>query len=147
MQQLDKLENESISFCFEYTLLKTEPVGMDRSESCEFKLTHQSGRATLLQFSYASGTVLAAMDGIIVPKSTVDELLTLGRFDGHLVSLETKGILEAPLREIRTSVRNLLALLKYHLRHYYLEEGGYSVKSEQWCNVRGDRFDLPTSAR
>jgi len=79
------------------------------------------------------------VDDVCFNVDVFTELASLGRFDGQALTEATRAAIDAPLNEIRKSVRDLLALMKYHLRHFDLREGSYSVKSEGW---RGPECEL-----
>jgi hypothetical protein len=72
-------------------------------------------------------------------------LSTLDRFDGDRLSARALAALESPLVEIRQSVRNLLALVKYHLRHFDIHEGFYAVTSESWSCTPGEWRNIPAT--
>lgn len=135
----------TISLHCEYTLLHKERLNSESHDPHTFSQTHESGRTVQIVFSYSTGSVIARIVDVRVPEDVIAELSTLGRLDGASLSESTRAAIRPPLDEIRASVRNLLALVKYHLRHFDLCEGSYSVKSEQWCTDTGEMRGIPTT--
>ena len=74
----------------------------------------------------------------------LEELSTLGRFDGPLLTEAARAVVEGPLSEIRQSVRDLIALIKYHLRHFNIRESSYSIKSECWLGAGDEWQEIPS---
>lgn len=135
----------TISITCEYTLLRREDAHSESHDPHTFVQLHGSGRTVQIVFSYSAGSVVAKMDNVNVSADALAELSTLGRFDGLRLTDIARAAIDAPLKEIRQSVRDLLALVKYHLRHFDLREGSYSVKSESWCSAAGERREIPTT--
>jgi len=135
----------TISIQCEYTLLRNERSHSESSDPLTFIQTHASGRTVQMVFSYSAGNVIACMSDIEVSENVVTELNALDRFDGPSLSETTLSKINPPLDEIRNSVRNLLSLVKYHLRHFDLREGSYSVKSEQWRIGTVELRDIPSA--
>lgn len=134
-----------ISIRCEYTLLRRE---RPYSESCDpraFTKMYDSGRSVQITLSYSAGNVIAQMNGVGVSADVLAELSATERFDGDRLSDATRLAIETPLSEIRQSVRDLLALVKYHLRHFDLREGSYAVKSESWGTATGEWREIPTT--
>lgn len=129
----------------EYTLLRGEHAYSESGGPQNFTKTHASGRVANLAFSYAAGTVIARMEGVCMAAEILDELRATARFDRDHLSEPARAAIDAPLNEVRQSVRELLALVKYHLRHFDLREGSYSVKSERWRDASGGLVDIPTT--
>lgn len=135
----------TISIRCEYTLLRREKPHSKIVDPQSFTKAHASGRVVQITISYAAGSVIAQVDEVAVSTDVLVELGTLDRFDGHLLTDAARAAIDGPLDEIRQSVRDLLALLKYHLRHFDLREGSYSVKSESWRGVGDEWHEIPTS--
>lgn len=134
-----------ITFQCEYTLLRREHHHSESHDPSTFSQTHPSGRTVQIILSYSSGNVIARMSDIDAPNEVVTELSVIGgRFEGSSLSELTNATIGPPLGEIRKSVKNLLALVKYHLRHYDLLEGSYSVKSEQWQAGTDEFRNIPS---
>lgn len=134
----------SIAIVCEYTLLRREHAYSRGSDPHTFRQTHASGRTVELVLSYSTGNVVARVDDVRVSVDVVAELSSLGRFDGPRMTQETRTAIDAPLNEVRKSVRDLLALVKYHLRHFDLREGSYSIKSQGWRGSAGELREIPT---
>lgn len=134
-----------ITFLCDYTLLRKEHAYSECSISHTFEQKHASGRIVQIVFSYLAGNVVARVDGIKVNADVLAELSGLGRFDGLHLTEATRTAIDAPLNEIRKSVQDLLALVKYHLRHYDLHEQSYSVKSESWFGTSSELQAIPTT--
>jgi hypothetical protein len=92
---------------------------------------------------YSDASVSARILGAEVEAQTLDELSSLGRFQGSALSESARADISQPLDEIRSTVRNVLALLKYHLRHSDIREGFYSIKSERWKSSNSEWRDIP----
>ena len=129
----------------EYTLLRREEPHSESAEAHTFRQTHASGRSVEMELSYLNGNILASMIDVDLGDAVLAELRPLHKFDGSDLSVESQAAIEAPLTEIRSSVRDLLALLKYHLRHFDLREGSFSVLSERWETSLGEQRDFPTT--
>lgn len=129
----------------EYTLLNREHAKSGCSAPHTFEKTHGSGRIAKVILSYSDGNVVAKMDHVYVSEDVLAELESLRRFDGHLLTETARTVIDALLNEIRKTVRDLLALMKYHLRHFNLGEESYSVKSESWCRTEGELREIPTT--
>lgn len=134
-----------ISLICKYTLLSEKHPHSESSAPHTFTQTHASGRVVQIVLSYSDGSVIARMNNVRVSSDVLAELNIFGRFDGDRLSDTTRAAMDGPLNEIRRSVRDLLALVKYHLRHFYLREGSYSVKSESWCSASGQLREIPTT--
>lgn len=93
--------------------------------------------------SYSAKNVFARVDDVHVSVDVLAELSSLGRFDGDYLTEATRTAIDALLNEIHKSVRDVLALVKYHLRHFDLREGSYSVKSESWSGTAGEWHEIP----
>jgi len=133
----------TISIRCEYTLLRKERPHSNTADPQSFTKAHASGRIVQITLSYVAGSVIAHMNKVAVSAAVLAELSTLARFNGHLLTDATRAAIDNPLGEIRRSVRDLLALVKYHLRHFDLREGSYSVKSQGWRNVDDEWQELP----
>lgn len=129
----------------EYTLLRRKPPHSESGEAYIFRQTHASGRSVEMELSYSKGNILASMIDVHLDAAVLAEIYPLHKFDGSKLSGESKTAIDAPLAEIRSSVRDLLALLKYHLRHFDLREGSFSVLSERWETNLGELRDFPTT--
>lgn len=134
-----------ITILCEYTLLRRARAYSECSSSHTFKKTYESGRTVELDISYSTGNVIARVHDVRFSVDVLNEMISLGRFDGHALTEAARTAIDAPLNEIRKSVRDLLALLKYHLRHFDLREGSYSVKSEGWRGAEGEWREFPTT--
>lgn len=135
-----------ITILCEYTLLRREHAYSECSVSHTLKQTHTSGRTVQVVLSYSAGNIVARVDDVHVNVDILAELASLGRFDGLRLTEASRTAIDAPLSEIHKSVRDILALVKYHLRHFDLQEESYSVKSESWCGTAGEWRDIPTTA-
>lgn len=139
-------DQSKIFFKCEYTLIRKSQPYLERCDSHDFSQTHASGRKVQLVLSYSDENVIAQMSDISIPEEVVSELRTLGKFDGSKLSEKAQETIDHPLGEIRRTVRNFLELIKYHLRHFELNEGLFSVKSEQWRTDTGEWREIPTSS-
>lgn len=135
----------SISILCEYTLLNREHAKSAYSAPYTFEKTHDSGRTVKVILSYSDGNVVAKMDQVYVSDDVLAELESLTRFDGCLLTEVARTVIDTPLGEIRKSVGDILALVKYHLRHFNLGEESYSVKSESWCRAEDKWKEIPTT--
>ena len=129
----------------EYTLRFRDRHGLENPAPVSFRHSHPSGRTVEVVISYSAGNALVAMGDVNVSEAVLAELRTLERFDGSKLSAEARAVFDLPLEEIRTTVRTILALIKYHLRHFGLCENAYSVKAEDWVDVTGDRRAIPNT--
>lgn len=147
MDKTTKIEspNGVVEIHCDYSLLRAPQAHSESSNPQEFRHTHSSGRTVEVVLSYADASVKAKIRNISLPAVAIAELRTLDRFDGAALSGFTRGMIDPPLNEIRTTVRNLLALLKYHLRHFDLREQGYSVRSEKWGIDADSLRDIPSA--
>jgi hypothetical protein len=134
-----------ISLHCEYTLLRRDYPNSESAGAQRFNQTHASGREVQITLSYSSGTACARMDQVWIPEDVVAELRALGRFEGSRLSQAAHAAIEPPLQEIHHSVRDLMALVKYHLRHFDFLEGSLSEKSLQWSDDTGVIRDVPIS--
>jgi hypothetical protein len=137
--------DSTISIRCEYTLLRSERARSESHEPQTFTQLHGSGRTVQVELSYSAGSVIAQIDGIYISANAIAELNTLGRSDGDNLTDTTRAAVDKPLSEIRQTVRDLLAIVKYHLRHFDLREGSYSVKSERWFCGASDHREIPTT--
>ena len=129
----------------EYTLLREQSSVSNDEEEKTFDKIQPSGRIVHISLSNKLGLVTAHIDGIDLDDDVTSELKGLGRFEGDAMSRKCSDIIRALVSEIHESIRLLLSLVKYHLRHYYLSEALFSVKSEQWGTSLEDLHPIPTS--
>jgi hypothetical protein len=106
---------------------------------------HASGRVVRIALSYEDGSVKAQVDDVAVSAAVLEELSALDRFDGPQLSEDARAVVEGPLDEIQQSVRDLLALIKYHLRHFEIRESPYSIKSQCWRSAGNEWQEIPTT--
>jgi hypothetical protein len=136
----------SISFHCEYTLLRANyQIHTESLEPHTFSQTHKSGRTVTVTISYSAGTAVASMAAVDATEGVITELLSLGPFDGAKLSETTRAVIDAPLEEMRATMSNLLALVKYHLRHFDLDESSLSSKGAQWRAGSGELHRVPTT--
>lgn len=128
----------------EYTLIRYERFASESTQDWSFHYTHSSGRMTEMIISYSSKKIIATMKELNWCSKIVEELRLLDEYDGNKLSQNAKKEIAAPLNEIRSAVGDLLALLKYHLRHYDLKERSFSIKSEKWGDENLEMYDIPT---
>jgi len=128
-----------------YTLLLNNDENSTSGNSYTFQKTLPSGRTIEMIVSYSKGSINARMEDIELEEEVITELKNFGRFEGANLSKESRAAIDSPLNEIRNSVRNLTALLKYHLRHFHLNEGTYSAQSEQWATDIDELQDIPST--
>lgn len=133
----------AVELHFEYTLLRDKRSRLESSGPHTFKDRHPSGRVVEVVVSYADDSLMAVMRDVTLPSSAVAELATLSHSEGEALSALTREAIAVPKNEIRTTIRNLLALLKYHLRHFELGESGFSIRSEKWRIDGGALRDIP----
>ena len=135
----------TISIRCEYTLLRRSPPLSEIEDPQSFTKAHASGRVVQITVSYVAESVIAQIDEVAVSENALFELSTLQRFDGPQLTDAARAAVDGPLNEIRQSVRDLLAIVKYHLRHYDLGESSYSVKSECWSDDSAEWHEIPTT--
>jgi hypothetical protein len=136
---------QTISIRCQYTLLRRELPHSGIAEPQTFTKAHASGRVVQITVSYADGSVIAQVDKVPVSAAVLVELSTLHSFDGPLLTEAARAAVDGSLDEIRQSVRDLLALVKYHLRHFDLRESSCSVNSECWRGVGDQWHEIPTT--
>ena len=139
------MPKQTISIRGEYSILREDRANSQIAESFSFAKNHASGRAVRITISYEDGSVEAQVDDIPVSAAVLEELSALGRFDGPQLSEDTRAAVDGPLDEIRHSVRDLLALIKYHLRHFDIRESPYSVKSQCWRGAGNEWKEIPST--
>lgn len=127
----------------EYTILRGSDSEPDRSVDYTFTETHSSGQIAEITVSYPKSRILVTMANLDWPAEVVSELRGLNRCQGADLSGAALAVVEPLLKEIRNSVRDLLALLKYHLRHFKLRESLFSINFEKWTDEDGDTHDFP----
>lgn len=115
------------------------------SKPFAFTKEHASGRVVRITLSYEDGSVKAQVDDVPVSAAVLEELSALDRFDGPQLSDDARAVVEGPLDEIRQSVRDLLALIKYHLRHFDILESPCSVKSQCWLGAGNEWQEIPST--
>ena len=108
------MSRQTISIRGEYSILRRDQVHSHISEPFAFTKEHASGRVVRITLSYEDGSVEAQVDDVPVSAAVLEELSALDRFDGPQLSDDARAVVEGPLDEIWQSVRDLLALIKYH---------------------------------
>ena len=95
-------------FRCEYTLLRRERALSENPVPLTFRQVHTSGRTVQVVLSYAAGSANAEMDDIELTDEVATQLLSLGRLDGSKPSVEARAAIDPPLKEIHSTVCNLL---------------------------------------
>jgi hypothetical protein len=139
------MPRQTISIRGEYSILRRDRAHSQIAESFSFTKDHASGRVVRIAISYEDGSVEAQVDDLPVSAAVLEELSSLGRFDGPQLSDDARAAIEGPLDEMRQSVRDLLALIKYHLRHFDIRESPYSMKSQCWRGASNEWKEIPSS--
>jgi hypothetical protein len=130
-------------FVCEYTLLRFEHARSEYEGAKTFRKQYQTGRTVEVTISYGDGTILARIDDVELEPEFVEELGRLGFTQRDEMTAECAQAIDEPLTEIRTFVRHVLTLIKYHLRHFDLREELFSIKSERWGTEMNDLRDFP----
>ena len=131
-------------FC-EYTLLRVNPSHSESDGVHTFRQVHVSGTTVEVTVSYSDASVNARLLGAELDAQTIAELSSLDQFEGSALSESARADVRPPLDEIRSTVRNVLALLNYHLRHSDIRESFYSIKSERWKSSNSEWRDIPST--
>lgn len=128
-----------------YRLSRRKHASNESQQDFRFFKALPSGRTVEMTLSYASETVVARIDRIGCEEAIAEELEQHGRFDGEKLSREAGDFTSQLLLELHGAVRHLLALVRYHLRHFDLTETSFAVTSEKWGREGGTELRaIPT---
>lgn len=129
----------------EYTLSRSERSRSVDTKPYTFRQTHSSGRSVEMVLSYLEGTIHASMKDVYWHDEVISELQRLDAYDDSAASKSVQEVVNIPQYEIRCSVHNLLALVKYHLRHFDLHESSCFLKSASWGTEKNEMKCFPLS--
>lgn len=131
------IDTTSISIVSEYSLIRNN----HRTDSGEgdhtFTLSCQSGRNICIFLDYNSGNIVSTTNNVCFDAETIQQLVSYSIDNSFPISEITKTFIGDIINENTIATRKLIALIKYHLRHFDIKEHLFSVKTRKWRDSEG----------